>query len=162
MKNNKQLLFQYIELDTIDDLDDDEKELLMRAKDAMKRAYAPYSKFSVGAALRLENGIIIEGNNQENASYPHGTCAEKVALNYAHAMYPNQKVLQMAVTASKLNGALLNPVTPCGGCRQSISEQENIQKDVIKIILQSDESKVYIIDTVKHLLPLTFTSSDLK
>jgi len=161
MKNNKQISFQYTELDTIDELNSDDKMLLLRAKEAAKRAYAPYSNFNVGVALLLDDGQIIEGNNQENASYPHGTCAEKVALNYAHSVFPDKKVIKMAITASKINGELLRPVTPCGGCRQNIAEQENIQKDNIQIILQSDNSKVYILETIKHLLPLTFTSADL-
>lgn len=153
---------EFTEIDSIDELPTDEQALLEQAKQAMLRAHAPYSKFKVGAAVLMSNGEIIQGNNQENASYPHGTCGEKVAINYAHSLYNNESIIKLAITASNEHADLDHPVAPCGGCRQNILELEQKQNQPIKIILQSNKSKIYIIDSVQQLLPLTFGVSDLQ
>lgn len=162
MINKRGISCEFTEIDSIDELPTDEQVLLKQAKQAMLRAHAPYSKFKVGAAVLMSNGEIIQGNNQENASYPHGTCGEKVAINYAHSLYNNENIIKLAITASNEHGDLDHPVAPCGGCRQNIMEMEQLQNNPITIILQSDNSKVYKIESMKNLLPLTFGGDDLK
>ncbi|MSP69463.1 MAG: cytidine deaminase [Bacteroidetes bacterium] len=136
-------------------------ELLKTARTVAKCAYAPYSKFYVGAALRLENGIIVTGNNQENAAYPSGMCAERVAIFAAGANYPDYAIDSIAiccVTASA-NG---KPFSPCGGCRQVLFEYENRSKKPMRIILGGMTGIIYLISSVKDLLPLSFVGDFLK
>ncbi|MDR2362645.1 MAG: cytidine deaminase [Prevotellaceae bacterium] len=130
--------------------------LLQKATQAMQQAYAPYSHFRVGAAVLLENGKIICGNNQENAAYPSGLCAERVALFYANAQYPNIPIRAIAINAEKDGHESLEPVYPCGNCRQVLLEYETHSGHPIRIIMGSAR-KIQIVDRVSDLLPLSFT-----
>lgn len=139
-----------------------EQQLVQASREAAKRAYAAYSHFSVGAALLLDNGKIVEGNNQENAAYPSSICAERVAMFYASSLYPDAKVVTIAVTAFAQNFKLLKPITPCGACRQVMSEYEYKQQSNIKVLMTSDSQEVWEIESVEALLPLLFSSSMLE
>lgn len=143
------------------DLKKSDMELLEKAQKAVEAAYAPYSNFYVGAAVLLQNGKIIIGNNQENAAYPSGLCAERVAIYQASAAYPNVPVKAIAV-ACKAKGLIINkPVTPCGSCRQAISEYENRFTQKIRIIMSGETGEVYISDSIETLLPLMFNAKYL-
>tara|TARA_R110002051_G_scaffold2574_1_gene13208 strand:+ start:2064 stop:2471 length:408 start_codon:yes stop_codon:yes gene_type:complete len=132
------------------------------AVSARKRAYAPYSNFFVGASVLLENNEIIEGNNQENASYPSGLCAERVAIFYAGAKFPGVQIKAMAISAAALNHEVCEPAAPCGNCRQAISEYEFKQAKPIRILLMGETGGVIECDSVADLLPLGFNSSYLE
>lgn len=146
---------------TLDELPEKEKILVERAKSASINAYAPYSNFLVGAALLLENGEIITGNNQENAAYPSGTCAERTAVFYANANHPNVAVTTIAVAAQNANGFLKDPIAPCGSCRQVLLETENRFGKPIRILLYG-ETEIAQLETVRDLLPLCFGVEALK
>jgi cytidine deaminase len=138
-----------------------EKKLIEAAKQATKNAYARYSNFKVGAALLLENGKTITGNNQENAAYPSGTCAERTAVFFANANYPDQRVVAIAVAAYH-NGKFTDDViTPCGACRQVLLEVETRYESPMKILMYSDE-RIYVVNSIKSLLPLSFGDEMLK
>jgi cytidine deaminase len=138
-----------------------EKKLIEAAKQATKNAYARYSNFKVGAALLLENGETITGNNQENAAYPSGTCAERTAVFFANANYPDQRVVAIAVAAYH-NGKFTDDViTPCGACRQVLLEVETRYESPMKILMYSDE-RIYVVNSIKSLLPLSFGDEMLK
>lgn len=154
--------FSYKELDSDDELPTELAELLVQAKIAIVTAYAPYSKFKVGAAVLLENGIIVTGSNQENASFPAGICAERVTLSAASALHPNVAVVALAISAKANEKALTEPVAPCGICRQTILEYENRFHRDIEIILQGESGKIFRIESAKDLLPLHFGGDDLK
>ncbi len=136
-------------------------EIMNQAEAAREKAYAPYSNFRVGAALLLENGKVITGNNQENAAYPSGLCAERVAVFFAGSQYPNIKILQIAVTARSEKQALNKPISPCGACRQSIAEYEIKQNHPIEIYFMGETGQVFKTDSIKNLLPFLFDSSQL-
>lgn len=144
------------------DLISEERKILEHAKLAVTRAYAPYSNFHVGAAILLENGKIIEGNNQENAAYPSGLCAERVALFSASSEFPSVAIKSIAVTC-KVSGLIITePVTPCGACRQVIAEYEEKFGKAIRIIMSGEKGKVYVCNGINQLLPLQFNSKQLK
>ena len=147
-------IFVY-EYDTVLELPESDRELLFAARDASRNAYAPYSNFHVGAALMLENGQLIKGNNQENADYTDGMCAERVALFYANANYPEVKVEAMAVTARNINGLIKEPAQPCGSCRQAIVEAEARFKHPIRLILDGAK-KIMVVENAESLLPFAF------
>jgi cytidine deaminase len=147
--------------DTISELSESDQNLLKEAMKALENAYAPYSGFSVGAAVLLENGKIITGNNQENAAYPSGLCAERVAIFHASSQYPGVKVSAIAVSARSSKQILDKPVTPCGACRQSMSEYEVKFSSPIKIIMGGEKGPVYVGRSISDLLPLSFTSKQL-
>jgi cytidine deaminase len=157
-QETKHISTSYDVYQSINDLEEKDQFLLEKAKEAMVNAYAPYSKFNVGAALELDNGIIISGNNQENAAYPSGLCAERTAVFYASSQYPHQKITAIAVVAQN-NSA--EPVSPCGACRQALAEYELKFKHPIRVILGSS-GKVYVLKSVESLLPLMFGQNDLK
>lgn len=138
-----------------------EKKLIEAAKEATKKAYVPYSEFRVGAAALLENGKIISGNNQENAAYPSGLCAERTTIFFANATYPDQKVEAIAVAAWYKGKFTDDVITPCGGCRQVLLETENRFNSPIKILMYGNE-EVYVLNSVKDLLPLSFGDEMLK
>ncbi len=149
------------EYDSVDELSPKQINLIDKAKAASHNAYSPYSGFSVGVALLLENNKIIQGNNQENAAYPSGLCAERVALFYANSKYPGQKIIAMAI-AVFVNGKYIdNPVPPCGACRQVLIETETRYESPIEIILYGT-SKIIIIENSKQILPLFFNNSNLQ
>ncbi len=131
------------------------KNLIEKAKSATKNSYAPYSNFHVGAAVLLTNGEIVMGNNQENAAYPSGLCAERVALFAANAKYPNIAVESIAIAGFHNGEFTKMPCCPCGGCRQTMLEVENRFNKPLKIIMYG-ESKIYEVDSAKALLPLSF------
>lgn len=145
----------------IHQLPKDIKNLMDNSVEAREKAYAPYSKFHVGAALLLDNGEIVIGNNQENASYPSGLCAERTAIYYAGAKYPEAKILKMALTASSSHQVTDKPIPPCGACRQAIAEYEIKQKHPIEIYFMGAEGKVVKSHSLANLLPLVFESSVL-
>lgn len=142
-------------------LSDDESALLTEAERAKQNAYAPYSCFKVGAAVLLENGKTVIGNNQENAAYPSGLCAERVAIFSAGALYPKTAVKKIAITASAPDSTIARPVAPCGACRQSLLEYELNQNEPIVLLLYGEKGEVYRITGVKQLLPLYFGQDSL-
>ena len=150
-----QIITTVYDYDSIEELEKEDQILVEEARKAALRSYAPYSKFNVGAALLLNNGEIVQGNNQENSAYPSGLCAERVAVFYANAKHPNVPVKAIAIT-SRTNGNFLEiPVPPCGSCRQVLLEAEDRYKQPIKVIL-CGKSKFRIIKSIKQLLPLFF------
>ncbi|TRX35903.1 cytidine deaminase [Flavobacterium restrictum] len=142
--------------DSIADLPLESQDLMQQAIKARINAYAPYSKFRVGVALLLDNGKIILGSNQENAAYPSGLCAERVAVFYAGANFPEAKILQMAITAASDTNTTTVPIPPCGACRQSIAEYEIKQDTPIIIYFMGEIGAVYKSDSLKNLLPFLF------
>lgn len=155
------LSFELTIFDDIDELPQEGKELLLRAVAARKNAYAPYSQFQVGAALLLANGAVVIGNNQENACYPSGLCAERVAIYHAGATYPGEPIKTLAITATSEKYAVDRPAAPCGNCRQSISEYEVKQGTPIKILMMGETGKVLQCNSIADLLPLAFDDSFL-
>lgn len=147
---------------SIEDLSPADRELLQQATAAVERAYAPYSNFKVGAAIRLQSGKIITGNNQENAAYPSGLCAERVALFYATATYPGDQPVAIAISARAASFKVSDPVTPCGACRQVMKEAENMNGHPIRVIMWGEGGKVYISKSVENLLPVSFKADELK
>lgn len=136
--------------------------LMENAITAREKAYAPYSEFLVGAALLLDNGKILSGSNQENASYPSGLCAERTAIYYAGAQYPEAQIRSIAISARAMNKVTSKPIPPCGACRQAIAEYEIRQKTPIEIYFMGERGEVIKSDSLENLLPLLFTSKYLK
>jgi cytidine deaminase len=136
--------------------------LLSAARDATKLAYAPYSKFAVGAVALLSNGKTVTGTNQENASYPVGICAERVLLSCIATQHPGIPVNTIAISYHNLNGDSSHPISPCGICRQSLSEYEERVNQSIRIILSGSSGEVYIIEKASQLLPLSFSARDFE
>jgi len=137
-----------------------EQTLIAKAQEAAKRAYAPYSNFQVGACLLLDNGEMIEGNNQENASYPCGCCAERTALYFANSKFPGSVVKAIAISAYNQEGMLEEPITPCGLCRQVLLETEIRGGEPIQVILNG-KKHTNILERASDLLPLSFDNSRL-
>jgi cytidine deaminase len=153
----KQINIEIEVYNSIDELSEKEQELVLKAKSIAKQAYAPHSKFYVGAALLLDNNKIVSGNNQENVAYPSGICAERTALFYAGAQFPDQSIKTLAV-AVYTNGKFADqPVTPCGSCRQVMLETENRYNVPMRVIM-TGEKQIYVVNSVKDLLPLSFDS----
>jgi cytidine deaminase len=150
------------ELNSPLDLPGDEQQLLINASIAKENAYAPYSKFKVGAALILANGETILGNNQENMAYPSGLCAERVAFFAAGAQYPGMAIHTIALTAASDNFPSNHPIAPCGACRQAMLEYEMNQKSPITLIMRGTTGKVYRVIGISQLLPLFFHEEGLK
>ncbi|MDC1504843.1 cytidine deaminase [Winogradskyella sp.] len=146
---------------TISELSQDIQNLMSEAIEARNNAYAPYSNFNVGAAILLDNNKVVIGNNQENAAYPSGLCAERTAIYYAGAKYPKAKILKMALTASSQNQITDKPIPPCGACRQTIAEYEMKQEQPIEIYFMGAQGKVVKSNSLANLLPLLFESSVL-
>lgn len=139
---SKEIKIAYIEYESIDQLEAQDRKLAEAAIEATEGSYAPYSGFNVGAAVRLDNGEIIKGSNQENAAYPSGICAERTAMFYAAATYPENAIEAIAVTASH-NGILCgNPATPCGACRQVMAQYQTKGGKPMAIILVGDRKSV--------------------
>ncbi|MEL6864263.1 MAG: cytidine deaminase [Bacteroidota bacterium] len=157
-----QIVTSFTIVEQFDDLDPADRQLLLRAQEALDDSYSPYSNFQVAAAIRLENGKLIGGSNQENASYPICLCAERVTLSAADALFPRQIVEAMAITARNAEHPLKRPVTPCGSCRQAIFEHSQKQKKAIRLILQGESGAIFIFNSANDLLPLTFDATFLK
>lgn len=151
-----------VKICSYDELSVTDKELTDAARNAAKQSYAPYSGFNVGAAVRLENGVIFSGCNQENAAYPSGLCAERTAIFGAHSMYPDHAIESLAVAARSIEGEILRPISPCGACRQVMLESEMRFKRCMRIILFGLDCCFLIENGVKDLLPLSFDSDYLK
>lgn len=141
---------------TYQELEDNDRLLIDKAKDATQYSYAPYSHFYVGAALQLRNKEIITGSNQENASFPSGLCAERTVLFYAHSQYPKEPVLTLAIAGRNEEGFTRKPISPCGACRQVMIEIINSQKQSFRILLYGQE-EIYLIEDAGELLPYSFT-----
>lgn len=144
-----------------EELTEADRTLLQAAMDATKRSYAPYSKFSVGAAARLNNDVIVTGTNQENAAYPSGLCAERTTLFYANSQYSDQAVATLAVAARTERDFLDAPIPPCGACRQVILETEKRFNQPMRILLYGKE-EVYEVKSIRDLLPLSFDGSEME
>lgn len=158
----KHLDISFEQYDLITDLPAADKQLLEDAIAATQSAYAPYSNFKVGAAVLLENGVTVKGSNQENAAYPSGLCAERVALFSAGSQFPGVKIKTIAVTAFLKNELQPHPVSPCGDCRQVMAEYEHRYQANIRFIMLGDDNKVLVAENVKSLLPFLFSSDSLK
>lgn len=153
--------FFYIEYLDVDELNEADRALMNMAREATKNAYAPYSKFKVGAAGKFITGQFITGTNQENASYPVGICAERVLLCAASSLYPDLGIETIAISYHNLDGESNIPVSPCGICRQTLTEFEIRTHQPIRILLSGMVGKVIEIKSATHLLPLSFSGSDL-
>ncbi|MTI19922.1 cytidine deaminase [Fulvivirga sp. RKSG066] len=151
----------YTEYQSEKELPQEDIELLQHARDACKSSYSPYSNFQVGVAVRLGSGKIVRGSNQENAAYPSGLCAERVALFHVGSNYPNEKILQIAVAAKRAEESEFLPVTPCGSCRQVMLESENKQDQPIEFIMRSGKNSWIKTQSCKILLPFSFDASSL-
>ncbi len=147
--------------ETVQELPQEIQNLMEQAIEMRKKAYAPYSKFRVGAAILLDNGKVVLGSNQENAAYPSGLCAERVAIFQAGAVYPDAKIVKMAITAASDTNQTKAPIPPCGACRQSIAEYEFKQDQSIEIYFMGEIGAIYKSDSLKNLLPFTFDKNFL-
>jgi len=147
--------------DSGEELAPGDAELLTVARAATKQAYAPYSKFLVGSAAILENGVTVAGTNQENASFPVGICSERVLLSIVASQYPGLVVKTIAISYNNLLGESDHPISPCGICRQSLAEYEERVNHPIRVIMGGMKGHVYIIESASQLLPLSFSASDL-
>lgn len=145
-----------INVATYDQLSSDDAALVAAAREATSRAYAPYSRFHVGAAILLSNGEVVTGANQENVAFPSGTCAERSACFYAHARYPEARFVKIAIAAVGTDGLeVAQPIAPCGACRQALLEYETLAGCDVPVILCGRE-KAFILPSVRSLLPLAF------
>ncbi|WP_347838352.1 cytidine deaminase [uncultured Draconibacterium sp.] len=157
----KELRIMVCEYDAVVELPDADQKLLLAAREACKNAYAPYSKFQVGAALLLENGEMILGSNQENADFTDGLCAERVAMFYANSTYPDVPVKAIAVTAKNAHGIVEHPAQPCGSCRQVLVETESRYNAHMRIILDG-RKRIQVFEGADNLLPFAFKPKDLE
>ena len=153
--------FSYTEYEKTEELDPDDLELVLAARESALNAYAPYSNFKVGAAVRLESGAIVRGANVENAAFPSGICAERNALSNSITNFPGEKPVAIAIASFAGNGFTEDSPSPCGNCRQVIAEEEARTGNKIRIIL-SGKDKTQIIESVCHLLPMQFNRNNLK
>jgi cytidine deaminase len=147
---------QFSVFESVEQLPNDIQNLMAQAVAVRENAYAPYSKFRVGAAILLDNGKVILGSNQENAAYPSGLCAERVAVFQAGSIYPDAKILKMAITAASDTNQTTAPIPPCGSCRQSIAEYEIKQESPIEIYFMGEIGAIYKSASLKNLLPFMF------
>lgn len=147
--------------DSLEELPATVQTLMDEAVAIRKKAYAPYSKFRVGAAIQLDNGKVVVGSNQENAAYPSGLCAERVAIFQAGALYPDAKMLTMAISATSDNKPVVSPIPPCGACRQSIAEYETRQDVPIVMYFMGETGEIYQSDSLQNLLPFVFDKNHL-
>jgi cytidine deaminase len=161
MSTNKSISFSYREYEGPEELNTEDQELVKVAKEAAKLAYAPYSKFMVGSAIRLESGRIVHGSNVENAAFPSGICAERTAIAGAVSNFPDDKPVAIAIAAMTFEGFTSEPVSPCGNCRQVIAEEEVRTGKQIRIIL-SGQNKIRVLESIGPLLPLQFSRDSLR
>jgi cytidine deaminase len=160
--NQEKYDFSFDVYDSINELSPGDASLVKAARDVTGNAYAPYSNFNVGAVARLSNGKTVTGTNQENAAYPVGICAERVLLSAVASLFPNMAIDTIAISYDNKNGKSDRPISPCGICRQTLSEYEERIKQPIRLILSGLEGKIYIIQKASQLLPLSFGGEDLK
>lgn len=147
--------------DSVEELPESVQELINKAQQARNDAYAPYSRFKVGASILLEDGNFVIGSNQENAAFPSGLCAERVAIYAAGANFPNRKIIALAIVAGSIDHANQKPIPPCGACRQTLVEYEVNQTDTISLFFMGTDGKVVKSASVENLLPLVFDKSYL-
>lgn len=157
----KEIKILVSEYESLEELITTDRELVVAAREIAQKAYAPYSGFKVGAALLMEDGSIVCGNNQENASSPVGICAERTALFWANANFPEKSVLAIAVTAIDQSGSRAINLSPCGACRQVLLETQHRFSQPIRILLDSRE-KIEVLQDADSLLPLSFNGNSLK
>jgi cytidine deaminase len=160
MKENK-FQFTYQVFEDISDLNENDAWLLTEAREVTAQAYAPYSKFYVGAVAMMANGKVVAGTNQENASYPVGICAERVLLGTVATLHPDIAVESIAISYNSEDIKSDHPISPCGMCRQALLEYETRIKKPIRLILSGQEGRVYVIKTASQLLPFAFTGDEL-
>ena len=158
----KQISIRVEEYSSLIELDKADGELLEQAILASETAYSPYSTFQVGAAVLLSGGMVIKGNNQENAAYPSGLCAERVALFFAQSQYPDIPIDSIAIFAKSKEFKLDKPVTPCGSCRQVMAEYENRHGRKLRVIMANGDGLVQIVEGMENLLPLMFMLEKLR
>ncbi len=158
----KRIYIDYEEYDEGEKLPSPDSELIVEAVRARDGSYAPYSDFHVGTALMLDDGEVVRGSNQENAAYPSGLCAERVALFYANSKYPDKKVISLAISAKADHFETNKPITPCGACRQVIAETEKRQNSKIRIIMKSEKGVTRVVEGIESLLPMMFHEEKLK
>ena len=158
----KKINFEVAVYASADELNDADKALLQAARKTTEAAYAPYSNFCVGAVAQMANGETVSGTNQENASYPVGICAERVLLSCIATQYPGIPVNTIAISYNNVNGDSSHPISPCGICRQSLSEYEERVNQSIRIILSGLSGEVYVIEKASQLLPLSFSANDFE
>lgn len=161
MPSVKNISFSYLEFGKLEELDQDDQELITAAKGAAGKAYAPYSGFMVGAALRLQSGRIVTGANVENAAFPSGICAERTALSFSVSNFPDDKPSAIAITAKNANDFKFSAVSPCGNCRQVLSEEEIRSGSLIRVLLYGNE-KVQVFESISQLLPVRFSQESFR
>ena len=152
----EQFICPYEVYDIMEELPQQDVELMRQAHEAARNAYAPYSKFNVGAAVRLANGAIVLGSNIENAAYPSGLCAERVAMVAAMAQYPGVPFEALAVTAYSASKSIEEPVAPCGSCRQVMVEVEQVSKRPLRVLCQGDTGPIMVFEGIESLMPFIF------
>jgi cytidine deaminase len=155
--SEKHLNITYQEYGSLEELDDKDRELALKAIDAMKGSYAPYSHFNVGSAVRMSNGKIVQGANQENAAFPSGLCAERTAMFSAGAMYPDKDMESIAIAGGVMGRLGHEPATPCGACRQVMAQYQAKSGKPMSVIMVGD-GKIWKFDRVDDVLPLIFNS----
>ncbi len=156
-----QLTSEFEIFENKEELPGEVQELVEIAIEAREKAYAPYSRFKVGAAILLDNGEVVPGSNQENASYPSGLCAERTAVYFAGAKFPDNEIKILVVSAKSLNRSVIAPVPPCGACRQALAEYELKQQSPISLYFMGETGKIMKSESVKNLLPFLFDKSAL-
>lgn len=160
MKTNSEQLI-YTVYENAGELNPEDAALLTLAREATATSYAPYSRYHVGAAVKLANGTLFKGSNQENISFPAGLCAERVAIFAAMASFPEETVEVVAISATADDFEVDEPVPPCGICRQAMLEYEMKSGKTIRLILGGEKGKVFVIEGVRQLLPLAFMEKGL-
>jgi cytidine deaminase len=154
--------FNYRVYDSVDELPENQQKLLKEARNVTENAYAPYSNFQVGAVAMMANGETVSGSNQENASFPVGLCAERVLLGTISSLFPRVPVETIAISYKSEHQKSDHPISPCGMCRQALQEYEGRVSHPVQLILGGMEGPVYVIDSASKLLPLAFTSEELR
>ena len=154
---DREIKIKYLEYGSIEEMNPEDRELAAEALKAMSGAYAPYSHFHVGAAVRMSNGQIVRGANQENAAFPSGLCAERTAMFSASARYPDKDMQSIAIAGGVMGRLAREPVTPCGACRQVMAQYQAKSGKPMSVIMMSAD-KIWKFDKVDDILPLTFDS----
>lgn len=156
MEAERHISIAYTQYDSLDELPEDLLSVARKAVESASSAYAPYSALSVGAAVQMSGGAVVSGSNQENAAFPSGVCAEKVTMGAAFSTYPDQYPVSIAIAAMRDGALTASPVTPCGGCRDALSEAQKRSGHKLRIICVGRGS-VYVVSGTENLLPLGFT-----
>lgn len=160
--DQKNFVVSYQTFKSLNELSASDQELCLKAEEALKTSYSPYSHFKVGAALKLSNEQIVLGSNQENVAYPSGLCAERVALFTVGAAYPDLAVQTMAITAKSSNFVIQKPITSCGACLQVMAEFEQKQKQEIEVLFYCIGGEIIKVKGIKNLLPFVFVEERLE